>query len=207
MRASHYLWLFRFPLLEQHTVQQCSLRLRDLWRSRAHCLPPPLSSCPLSPNEQNSYVVCGQHFHTAFCLCLFLGLLTLGVKESAMVNKVFTCINVLVLCFIMVSGFVKGSVKNWQLKEEDFWNRSSPLCGNKWVCFMCSFGMRQFSLFGILGHIQVLGDAVCRITHTFKYYVILTFLVKVLCFVFFFQWSSWRVLFLKDNWLMYFFTV
>ncbi|CAO2630753.1 High affinity cationic amino acid transporter 1 [Lemmus lemmus] len=63
-------------------------------------------------------------------ILILTGLLTLGVKESAMVNKVFTCINVLVLCFIMVSGFVKGSVKNWQLKEEDFWNRSSPLCGN-----------------------------------------------------------------------------
>lgn len=63
-------------------------------------------------------------------ILILTGLLTLGVKESAIVNKVFTCINVLVLCFIMVSGFVKGSVKNWQLKEEDFWNRSSPLCGN-----------------------------------------------------------------------------
>ncbi|XP_038201298.1 high affinity cationic amino acid transporter 1 [Arvicola amphibius] len=63
-------------------------------------------------------------------ILILTGLLTLGVKESAMVNKVFTCINVLVLCFIMVSGFVKGSVKNWQLKEEDFWNRSSPLCRN-----------------------------------------------------------------------------
>ncbi|CAH7278056.1 high affinity cationic amino acid transporter 1 [Phodopus roborovskii] len=63
-------------------------------------------------------------------ILILTGLLTLGVKESAMVNKIFTCINVLVLCFIMVSGFVKGSIKNWQLKEEDFLNRSSPLCGN-----------------------------------------------------------------------------
>jgi cationic amino acid transporter 1 len=58
------------------------------------------------------------------------GLLTLGVKESAMVNKIFTCINVLVLGFIMVSGFVKGSIKNWQLME-DSWNTSNPICGNK----------------------------------------------------------------------------
>ncbi|ERE74743.1 high affinity cationic amino acid transporter 1 [Cricetulus griseus] len=63
-------------------------------------------------------------------ILILTGLLTLGVKESAMVNKIFTCINVLVLCFIMVSGFVKGSIKNWQLTEEDFLNRSSPLCGN-----------------------------------------------------------------------------
>lgn len=49
-----------------------------------------------------------------------------------MVNKIFTCINVLVLGFIMVSGFVKGSIKNWQLTEEDFLqNASVHLCSNK----------------------------------------------------------------------------
>lgn len=67
----------------------------------------------------------------SFCLCASAGLLTLGVKESAMVNKIFTCINVLVLGFIMVSGFVKGSIKNWQLTEEDFRNTSGHLCLNK----------------------------------------------------------------------------
>ncbi|XP_032006446.1 high affinity cationic amino acid transporter 1 [Hylobates moloch] len=63
-------------------------------------------------------------------ILILTGLLTLGVKESAMVNKIFTCINVLVLGFIMVSGFVKGSVKNWQLTEEDFGNTSGRLCLN-----------------------------------------------------------------------------
>eukprot|EP00069_Balaena_mysticetus_P014283 bmy_08455T0 len=63
-------------------------------------------------------------------ILILTGLLTLGVKESAMVNKIFTCINVLVLGFIMVSGFVKGSIKNWQLTEEDFQNTSRRLCLN-----------------------------------------------------------------------------
>lgn len=61
-------------------------------------------------------------------ILILTGLLTVGVKESAMVNKIFTCINVLVLGFIVVSGFVKGSIKNWQLTEQDILNESSHLC-------------------------------------------------------------------------------
>uniref|UniRef100_A0A8C9QJ70 Solute carrier family 7 member 1 n=1 Tax=Spermophilus dauricus TaxID=99837 RepID=A0A8C9QJ70_SPEDA len=57
-------------------------------------------------------------------ILILTGLLTLGVKESAMVNKIFTCINVLVLGFIVVSGFVKGSIQNWQLTPEDIRNSS-----------------------------------------------------------------------------------
>lgn len=36
-----------------------------------------------------------------------------------MVNKAFTALNVLVLLFVTVSGFIKGDLSNWKLREDD----------------------------------------------------------------------------------------
>lgn len=52
----------------------------------------------------------------------FLGILAFGVKESAIVNKIFTAINIVILVFVIIAGFIKGDIENWQITEEDIWN-------------------------------------------------------------------------------------
>ncbi|XP_027733496.1 high affinity cationic amino acid transporter 1 [Vombatus ursinus] len=87
-------------------------------------------------------------------ILILTALLTFGVKESAMVNKVFTCINVLVLGFVMVSGFVKGSVKNWQLTKENM-NANDSMCLKNGS----SIGTGGFMPFGFGGVLS--GAATC----------------------------------------------
>lgn len=53
-------------------------------------------------------------------------LLAFGVSESALVNKIFTAVNLLVLSFVIIAGFIKGDIKNWQLSEENCVNCSLP---------------------------------------------------------------------------------
>ena len=48
------------------------------------------------------------------------GLLFLGARESTLVNKVFTGLNLLVLSFTILFGFIKGDLHNWKLTEEDY---------------------------------------------------------------------------------------
>lgn len=50
------------------------------------------------------------------------GILAFGVKESAIVNKIFTAVNIVVLVFVIIAGFIKGDLGNWQITEEDILN-------------------------------------------------------------------------------------
>ncbi|XP_033995601.1 high affinity cationic amino acid transporter 1 [Trematomus bernacchii] len=91
------------------------------------------------------------------------GLLAFGVKESAIVNKVFTCINVLVLMFMVISGLVKGSMKNWQLDPEEILNRNytsdSSLNVTEILPTRESLGKGGFMPFGFSGVLS--GAATC----------------------------------------------
>lgn len=48
----------------------------------------------------------------------FLGILAFGVKESAIVSKIFTAVNILVLLFVVLSGIIKGNLSNWCITED-----------------------------------------------------------------------------------------
>ncbi|XP_054071294.1 cationic amino acid transporter 3 [Rissa tridactyla] len=65
-------------------------------------------------------------FFALILIGLLTALLAFGVSESALVNKIFTAVNLVVLGFVIIAGFVKGDIKNWQLSEEDYTNSMYP---------------------------------------------------------------------------------
>lgn len=85
------------------------------------------------------------------------GLLAFGVKESAMVNKVFTCVNVLVLMFVVVSGLIKGTLKNWNLDPKEILNHT--FSSNTSELQPESLGVGGFMPFGFSGVLS--GAATC----------------------------------------------
>ncbi|XP_063269966.1 cationic amino acid transporter 2-like [Prinia subflava] len=84
---------------------------------------------------------------------LLAGLLSFGVKESTMVNKAFTSLNVLVLLFVTVSGFIKGDTSNWNLREDDLPQAAAHEAGNQSMAdnMTSAFGAGGFMPYGFTG--------------------------------------------------------
>ncbi|NWW90443.1 CTR2 protein, partial [Rhynochetos jubatus] len=84
---------------------------------------------------------------------LLAGLLSFGVKESTTVNKAFTTLNVLVLLFVTVIGFIKGDLTNWKLGEDDLPRAAAREAGNQSVAdnMTSAFGVGGFMPYGFTG--------------------------------------------------------
>ena len=50
---------------------------------------------------------------------LFSVLMCYGVQEVALVNKIFTFVNIGVLVFVSIAGMIKADFHNWQLSPEE----------------------------------------------------------------------------------------
>ncbi|KAM7385062.1 hypothetical protein PAMP_001160 [Pampus punctatissimus] len=66
-------------------------------------------------------------FFAAGLIMLLAGILAYGVKESAVLNTVFTAVNVAVLLFIVISGFIEGDIHNWRISKESILNATREI--------------------------------------------------------------------------------
>ncbi|CAL8265773.1 unnamed protein product [Merluccius merluccius] len=91
-------------------------------------------------------------------ILLLTGLLAFGVNESALVNKIFTGINLVVLGFVIIAGFVKGDTANWSLTHDDFVRFYNQTNSTEPINEM-DFGVGGFAPFGLKGVLS--GAATC----------------------------------------------
>ncbi|KAM6922837.1 cationic amino acid transporter 2-like [Lycodopsis pacificus] len=97
-------------------------------------------------------------FFAAGLIMLLAGILAFGVKESAVINTVFTGLNVLVLVFIIISGFIKGDINNWHISREMILNATLAM-ENFTSTQNETFGVGGFFPFGLDGTLE--GAATC----------------------------------------------
>jgi cationic amino acid transporter 3 len=55
----------------------------------------------------------------AFALVMLITFfMVIGVKESTLLNKIFTAINICVILFIFICGLIKANLSNWEIKAD-----------------------------------------------------------------------------------------
>ncbi|XP_037126298.1 cationic amino acid transporter 2 family protein [Syngnathus acus] len=94
-------------------------------------------------------------FFAAGLIILLAGILAFGVKESAIVNKIFTAVNIIVLLFVILTGFIKGDLNNWYIDEEYLQSSHGNISLNETM----TFGNGGFLPFGFDGTLA--GAATC----------------------------------------------
>ncbi|KAM9780889.1 cationic amino acid transporter 2 [Syngnathus typhle] len=94
-------------------------------------------------------------FFAAGLIILLAGILAFGVKESAIVNKIFTAVNIIVLLFVILTGFLKGDLNNWYIDEEHLQSSHGNISLNETM----TFGNGGFFPFGFDGTLA--GAATC----------------------------------------------
>ncbi|XP_061757930.1 cationic amino acid transporter 2-like [Nerophis ophidion] len=96
----------------------------------------------------------------ASLIMLLSGVLSFGVKESTTINKVFTGVNIVVLVFVAISGFIKGDISNWRISEEMVLNASATVNNlSSTANLTSSYGVGGFFPYGISGTLA--GAATC----------------------------------------------
>lgn len=49
----------------------------------------------------------------------FSVVLSIGVKESSILNNIFTAVNLLVVAYVVICGFFKLNFKNWSIPSDE----------------------------------------------------------------------------------------
>ncbi|KAB0349877.1 hypothetical protein FD754_014734 [Muntiacus muntjak] len=82
---------------------------------------------------------------------LMTGLLVLGARVTTLIIKVSTGLNLFVPIFMILSGFIKGDLHNWQLTEQDYRANTS---GSSSTFSLGPLGSGGFVPFGFEGILQ-----------------------------------------------------
>ncbi|XP_029625808.1 cationic amino acid transporter 2-like [Salmo trutta] len=98
-------------------------------------------------------------FFAAALIMLLAGILAFGVKESAIVNKVFTAVNIVVLVFVVIAGFIKGDIDNWYISEDTILNITTNENFTSALNETTNYGVGGFFPFGVEGTLA--GAATC----------------------------------------------